>query len=126
MVLRRYPVEASVDRWIHISHAIQGGLPFLQQVLALLVVPFVEVNCCDLHLDVKDRLIDPQFPGLAKLGDYPLEEGDGGILVRILARGYDRELGEFEQVDFCFEIGDEIVVELYERIASLQNKQQSP
>ena len=123
MVLRGYPVEAGVDSGIHISHTIQGCLPFLQEVLALLLAPFLEVNCSDLHLDVKDGFIDPQLPGLTELGDDPLEEGDSSVLVRVLARGYDGELGELEQVDLGLEIGDEIVVELYERVVGLQKKQ---
>jgi hypothetical protein len=69
---------------------------------------------------VEDGLVDPQLPGLAELGDYPLEEGDGGVLVRVLARGHHRELGELEEVDFGLEVGDEVGVELYEGVAGLQ------
>lgn len=120
MVLRRHPVEVSVHRRVNVSHAIKKGLRIVQDLLALLLITLLKLEQSLLGLNVNDRFSDPRLLGSFKLLDNSFKIANRSFFLSVLTGDHHREMRKLEEIDLRLKVSDEVVVELYQSIASLK------
>lgn len=120
VVLRRHPVEVREHRRINVSHAIKRCLGIVQDLLAFLLITLLKLEQSLLRLDVNDRFSDARLLSGFKLLNHSFEIANRSFFLSVLTGDHHSEMRELEEVDLRLEVGDEVVVELYQSISSLK------
>lgn len=110
MVLRRNPIIGSIYGWINISHAVKSGLPMFKELLALFIISLLESEHSNLHLNVKDRFIYPVLTSSSKLFNDAIKIVNSSLLLGILPRNYNSEMGKLQKIDVRLKISDEVMI----------------